>query len=79
MNDWFFDDGHGIDPEGLALLRSVVAKLCRTRRLPLDGDEARPLAASLIALFKSGFRSEAELLFMSSNGDEERQMPHNRA
>lgn len=79
MNNCFFDNARGFDPESLALLRGVLANLCRRRRLPMDGAEARAIAASLIALFKSGFRSEAELLFMSSNGDEERQMPHDPA
>jgi hypothetical protein len=65
VDDRFFDDGDGINGEALALLRTVLVELCHSRDLTTDCDEARRIAVSLIALFKSGFRSRAELLFMA--------------
>lgn len=60
----FFDDGDGIDAKGVGVLREALADLCRIRDVSTDSAEAEQLAISLVALFKSGFWSKAELLFM---------------
>jgi hypothetical protein len=60
----YFDDEQEIGPQGLALLRKVLADLIRE----VDSSDAVDelgLAKELVALFKSGFRSEEELKAMA--------------
>lgn len=62
----YFDDEQEIGPEGLALLRKVLADLFRES----DGSDTvakLALAKELVALFKSGFRSEEELKAMAKD------------
>jgi hypothetical protein len=61
----YFDDGDSIGPEGLELLHAVLVGLCQVRDIDTDSAEAQKLAVVLVDLFKSGFRSRAELLFMT--------------
>lgn len=61
MGGTYFDDEQEINPQGLAILRKVFANLFRGEAGDLDEDEKLSLAKELVALFKSGFRSEEEL------------------
>lgn len=64
MGVTYFDDNQEIDPQGLTLLQGVLADLIRDHASGQDSDTAIKLARELIALFKSGFRSEDELKAM---------------
>jgi hypothetical protein len=60
----YFDDEQEIGPQGLALLHKVLADLFREAE-GSDSVEELGLAKELVALFKSGFRSEEELKAMA--------------
>lgn len=61
----YFDDEQEIGPQGLALLRKVLADLFRDQSGDSNADQELSLAKELVALFKSGFRSEEELKAMA--------------
>ncbi|WP_159952438.1 hypothetical protein [Rhizobium sp. 18065] len=61
----YFDDNESISPAKLELLQSVLVDLCRESGIEPASPHGNQLASSLIALFKSGFRSREELLFMT--------------
>lgn len=61
----YFDDNESISPVELELLQSVLVDLCREIGTEPASSDGNQLASSLIALFKSGFRSREELLFMT--------------
>jgi hypothetical protein len=63
----YFDDDEAIGPEGLNLLRDVVSELCRKAGIEPKSKEASDLALLLVGLYKSGFRSRQELVFMAGN------------
>lgn len=63
MTERYFDDDQEIGPEALTLLRKVLADLFRDHGTRSTEDELG-LAKELVALFKSGFRSEEELKAM---------------
>lgn len=65
MGGTYFDDEQEIGPQGLALLRKVLADLFRDQAGDSKRDEELGLAKELVALFKSGFRSEEELKAMA--------------
>lgn len=65
MGETYFDDEQEIGPEGLALLRDVLADLFRDEASVSNTDEQLGLAKELVALFKSGFRTEEELMAMA--------------
>ena len=65
MGGTYFDDEQEIGPQGLALLRNVLADLFRDQANVSNTDEELCLAKELVALFKSGFRSEEELKAMA--------------
>ena len=65
MGGTHFDDEQEIAPQGLALLRKVLADLFSDQAGDLKQDEELGLAKELVALFKSGFRSEEELKAMA--------------
>ncbi|GEO87339.1 MULTISPECIES: hypothetical protein [Alphaproteobacteria] len=65
MGDTYFDDEQEIGPQGLALLRNVLSELLRDPSGASNADEQLGLAKELVALFKSGFRSEEELKAMA--------------
>lgn len=65
----YFDDEQEIGPQGLALLRRVLADLFRDQVDGSDEDKELGLAKELVALFKSGFRSEEELKAMARGGE----------
>ncbi|MBA3040796.1 MAG: hypothetical protein KJ670_07375 [Alphaproteobacteria bacterium] len=74
----YFDDDKSIGPAELDLLQEVFLELCRNASVDPQGPEGMTLAQSLISLFKSGFRSKQELIYMSQEapvsepaGDEE--------
>jgi hypothetical protein len=60
----YFDDDEAIGPEGLDVLRDVMAELCRKAGIGPKSQEASDLALLLVGLYKSGFRSRQELIFM---------------
>ncbi|MDH4440744.1 MAG: hypothetical protein QE284_10200 [Rhizobium sp.] len=64
MGGTYFDDEQEIGPHGLILLRKVLADLVRDQADVPGVDEELGLAKELVALFKSGFRSEEELKAM---------------
>lgn len=64
MGGTYFDDEQEIGPQGLTLLRKVLADLFRDQAIDADAAEELSLAKELVALFKSGFRSEEELKAM---------------
>lgn len=61
----YFDDDKSIGPAELDLLQEVFLELCRNASTDPQGPEGMALAQSLISLFKSGFRSKQELIYMS--------------
>ena len=65
MGGTYFDDEQEIGPQGLALLRKVLVELFRDQAGDYKTDEELGLAKELVALFKSGFRSEEELKAMA--------------
>lgn len=65
MGGPYFDDEQEIGPQGLTLLRRVLADLFRDQCVDSGTDEELGLAKELVALFKSGFRSEEELKAMA--------------
>jgi len=65
MGGTYFDDEQEIGPQGLALLRKVLADLFRDQSGDSNADQELGLAKELVALFKSGFRSEEELKAMA--------------
>lgn len=64
MGGTYFDDEQEIGPQGLMLLRKVLADLIREQPGNSDPENELGLAKELVALFKSGFRSEDELKAM---------------
>lgn len=68
MGGNYFDDEQEIGPQGLALLRRVLADLFRDQLDGTNADKELGLAKELVALFKSGFRSEEELKEMARGG-----------
>lgn len=68
MGETYFDDEQEIGPEGLVLLRKVLADLFRNEASTSNTDEHLGLAKELVALFKSGFRTEDELKAMAQRG-----------
>lgn len=68
MGETYFDDEQEIGPEGVALLRKVLADLFRDEASVSETDEQLGLAKELVALFKSGFRTEEELKAMARRG-----------
>lgn len=69
MGGTYFDDEQEISPQGITLLRKVLGDLFRDRSPVLGPDEELGLAKELVALFKSGFRSEEELKAMAERSD----------
>lgn len=69
MGGTYFDDEREIGPQGLTLLRKVLADLFRDHADVLGADEELGLAKELVALFKSGFRSEEELKAMAKRSN----------
>jgi hypothetical protein len=67
MGGTYFDDEQAIGPQGLTLLRKVLADLFRDHADLSGADEKLGLAKELVALFKSGFRSEEELKAMAKH------------
>lgn len=65
MGGTYFDDEQEIGPQGLALLRKVLVDLFREHAGDSNTDDELGLAKELVALFKSGFRSEEELKAMA--------------
>ncbi|EKF61569.1 hypothetical protein QWE_00155 [Agrobacterium albertimagni AOL15] len=65
MGETYFDDEQEIGPQGLALLRNVLTDLFRDQSGESNRDDELGLAKELVALFKSGFRSEEELKAMA--------------
>ncbi|MBB4067409.1 hypothetical protein [Gellertiella hungarica] len=65
MGERYFDDEQEISPQGLALLRRVLADLFRDQEGDSSQEEELGLARELVSLFKSGFRSEEELRAMA--------------
>ncbi|MVA12279.1 hypothetical protein GOZ78_19910 [Agrobacterium vitis] len=65
MSGTYFDDEQEIGPHGLTLLRKVLVDLFRDQADISGADEELGLAKELVALFKSGFRSEEELKAMA--------------
>lgn len=63
----YFDDDQAIGPEELHLLHEVMVELCRKAQIETSSPEAAALAHVLVGLFKSGFRSRQELLFMAGD------------
>jgi hypothetical protein len=57
-----------ISPEELDMLQRVFDRICQQRGLTKQSREAASVAASLMALFQSGIRSEKQLLAMMSGG-----------
>lgn len=68
MGGTYFDDEQEIGPQGLALLHKVLGDLFRDQAGHCTKDEELGLAKELVALFKSGFRSEEELKAMAKRG-----------
>lgn len=64
MGGTYFDDEQEIGPRGLTLLREVLGEL-RDQADNLNADDELLLAKELVALFKSGFRSQEELKAMA--------------
>jgi len=60
----YFDDEKSIGPAELGLLQEVLVDLCRATDIDPHSSDGTKLASSLIGLFKCGFRSRQELLFM---------------
>lgn len=69
MGGTYFDDEQEIGPQGLELLGSVLADLFRDQVGTSNTDEELGLARELVALFKSGFRSEEELRAMAKRSN----------
>ncbi|WP_434730486.1 hypothetical protein [Rhizobium binae] len=67
MGGTYFDDEQEIGPQGLALLSNVLSDLFRDQSGGRNADEELGLAKELVALFKSGFRSEEELKAMATS------------
>lgn len=67
MQASYFDDDEAIGPEALYLLHDVMVELCRKAQIDTKSPEATALALVLVGLYKSGFRSRQELLFMASD------------
>jgi hypothetical protein len=63
----YFDDDEAIGPEALHLLHDVLVELCRRTGIDTGSPEATVLASVLVALYKSGFRSRPELMFMAGD------------
>lgn len=63
----YFDDDEAIGPEGLSVLRDVMSELCRKAAIGPKSQEASDLGLVLVGLYKSGFRSRQELVFMAGN------------
>jgi len=61
----YFDDGAEIGPQELHLLHEVMVELCRDQQIETKSAEGAALASVLVGLYKSGFRSRQELLFMA--------------
>lgn len=64
MTTYYFDDGDSIGPGDLDMLRDVLSDLCHERGVNVKSPEGTTLGSALISLFKSGFRSRVELIFM---------------
>ena len=60
----YFDDEQEIGPSGLALLQKVLADIFKDQMSSSSAVDQLGLAKELVALFKSGFRSEDELKAM---------------
>ncbi len=60
----FFDDDAAILPEDLQVLQSVFDEMRTARGLDVKTAEADDFAASIVHLFKAGFRSRDELIHM---------------
>lgn len=63
----YFDDDEAIGPEALHLLHDVLVDLCRKAGIETRSPEATAMASILVALYKSGFRSRQELMFMAGD------------
>ncbi|QEE43334.1 hypothetical protein FVA81_01420 (plasmid) [Rhizobium sp. WL3] len=63
----YFEDDEAIGPEALDILHDVMVELCRKTRIETKSPEASVLASVLVGLYKSGFRSRQELLFMAED------------
>lgn len=64
----FFDDDAAILPEDLQVLQSVFDELRKVRGFDTKTTEADDFAASIVHLFKAGFRSKDELIYMLETG-----------
>jgi hypothetical protein len=65
MTGRYFDDEQEIGTDSLAMLRKVLADLFRDGASRSTSEEELGLAKELVALFKSGFRTEEELKAMA--------------
>lgn len=65
MSNTYFDDQLEIGPLDLMLLRKILADLLRNRYHGCSKAEELTLARELVSLFKSGFRTEEELIAMT--------------
>jgi hypothetical protein len=66
----YFDDDEAIGPDDLRLLHDVLVELCRGAKIETRSQEAAAMASHLVALYKSGFRSREELLYMGADKTE---------
>lgn len=69
MQATYFDDEEAIGPEDLKLLHDVMVELCQGAGIDIGSSQATVLASVLVGLYKSGFRSRPELMFMAADGD----------
>ena len=65
----YFDDDEAIGPQDLKLLHDVMVELCQGAGIDTASTQASALASNLVGLYKSGFRSRPELIFMAADGD----------
>lgn len=66
MNKFYFDDEQAIGPQDLTLLHKVLVALLSEVPATTAAVDELEVAKELIALFKSGFRTEEELKVMAS-------------
>ncbi len=66
MSNTYFDDQQEIGPLELKLLREILADMLRNRYRGSSAADELALAKELVALYKSGFRTEEELKAMTA-------------
>ena len=67
MQATYFDDDEAIGPDDLKLLHDVMVELCERAGIETKSAEASTLATTLVSLYKSGFRTGPELMFMAAD------------